>query len=340
VIKMKRRFFLVFGLVILVLFVCSCGDEDGGPNMAPDTVLTSFPPEGSTHSYRVQMVWTGTDNDGWVTGYELAWYSGVFSGNDFDTLSWVETSSKESTFVLPADSCCVDGENYSDHTFFVRAIDNDQARDETPAHVSFTATTMIPRTTITYPDWPPGVYADTLSPCVTVRWQGEDDDGQVVASRYVWKLYNDPWQEPPLPEDPRWSPWLPTNRFTVRLDRHPDNPWGIWVQSKDDAGAIEKVFKEGRNFIVVYIGEYKVNLPSISICCVDGACYGKQGPTLGCRSTADTTEWDVPITVDVGDTVCFTTSFLPGEFARQVTHIAFRFNDPGEPGSWLDATRG
>jgi hypothetical protein len=287
------------------------------------------------------MIWTGSDPDGYVTGYELAWYTGVFSGDEYDTLGWQYTTSKDSTFLLRADSSCNGGVPCRDHTFFVRAVDNAGGRDDTPAHVSFTATTKIPKTTITYPDWPYGVFADTLAPCVTVRWRGDDDDGNVVAYRYKWKRYNDPpWQEPPHPDEPGWSQWDPATSVTWRLvQTEPDNPWSIAIQAKDDAGAVETVFKPGDNFIVIYVNEEWVNLPLISVCCVEGTCMGKPGKSLGCRSTADTTQMEIPIGISVGDTVCFTTAFSPGKYATEVTDIAFKFNDSTEPGSWLDAGR-
>jgi hypothetical protein len=340
--RMKTRFVLLLWLLALFTVISSCGD-DGGPNIAPDTQLTASPPEGTAHSYLVHMAWKGTDPDGWVTGYEFGWHSGSLTTAEFESLAWVPTSTAESTFTVLADTCCVPGgDNYHGHTFLVRAIDNDGAKDESPAYVSFTATTEVPKTTITYPDWPHGTWADTLPPWVTVRWEGDDPDGEVVEYRYAWKRYEDPpWHLPPAFNDPsRWSPWSPENKVIRELTQtDPENPWSFYVQSKDNAGAIETVFKEGDNFIVIFVDPEKVNLPSISVCCNAGPCFGKQGPTIACRSTADTTKMDIPVEVSVGDTICFTTTTGPGKYARIVTDIQYRYNDPGEPGSWLDATK-
>jgi len=175
---------------------------------------------------------------------------------------------------------------------------------------------------------------------VTFYWSGTDQDGEVVEYRWGLKRYEDPpAHEPPPPWDPsRWSPWTRATRCTLELDQiDPENPWSFYVQCKDNAGAVEEVFEDGRNHILVYIDRNKVNYPSITICCRHGTCYGS-GKTIACRSTSDTTKMDIPVTLSIGDSVCFVASFTHGPYATKVTKIQFQVNDPLPSIYWHDAS--
>jgi hypothetical protein len=343
---MISRIVLMVGIVACSLAIVSCGGDDGGPNLSPDTSIVSGPAPGSSQSYRVGLEWRGTDPDGYITSYEYAWYSGPVPDEDLDTLlAWEGTEAVEDTFEVMADTCCVTGGDGSFHgyTFFVRAIDDDGAVDPTPAARSFTATTTPPRATIIFPERDPGQRDVFLPSCVTVVWSGADDDGEAAEFRYARKRYNDwPEAEPPYQDDPtQWSPWSTATACTIQLDqRDPENPWCFYVQAKDNAGAIETEFEGGRNFIRTFIDPAKRNLPDISISCFTGACIGPPGTTVGTRSTfSDTTLMDVPFTVDMNEEIIFRVSFSPGKYASRVEKIQYVEDDPSEPASWMDATK-
>jgi hypothetical protein len=89
--------------------------------------------------------------------------------------------------------------------------------------------------------------------------------------------------------------------------------------------------------VVVYVDERLASKPSISIACWRGKCSATGRRSLGSRSTQDTTAMDVPIGVEAGDTVCFRVAALPGEFASEITEIAYVKNPPDPdamPGNW------
>jgi hypothetical protein len=288
----------------------------------------------------------GTDPDGWITSYQYAWYSGPIPGGDLDTLlAWQATEAVEDTFEVMADTCCLgtgDG-SFHGYTFFVRAIDNDGAADPSPAFRSFTATTTLPEAEIIFPELDPGQRDVFLPACVTVGWSGTDIDGEVVEYRYARKRYKEfPEGEPPDQADPtKWSPWSAATSYTVQLDQQdPENPWCIYVQAKDNAGAIETEFEDGRNYIRIFIDPAMKNLPNISVSCYIGACIGPPGTLVGTRSTqADTTLMDVPLTVSSDDEVHFRIAFSPGQYSSKVEKVQFLVDDPFEPVNWLDATK-
>jgi len=338
---MKKQMMLLVGLAVFVCLVSSCGKNES-PNMLPDTTLNSppSPTAGSSHSYLVEMAWEGEDPDGRVVAYEIAWHDGISYTGMLDSLAWDRVTVTDSTFVVSADTCPDVGTSCEgSHTFFVRAVDDNGGKDPTPAYVSFTATTIIPHARIIYPPRQPEDIAVTSPTCVKVGWDGTDSDGHVVAYRYAWKPYEElPTHQPPPQRDHRWSPWTSaTEVVTTLLPLGDNNPWSFYVQARDDAGAIENVFQDKRNHILIYIDDTLESKAFVSICASRGSCSGS-GASVGCRSTYTPSLMEVPVNVDVGDTLCFRASFLPGHYAKKVTDIAFMVNDPSEPVTWKDAT--
>lgn len=330
---------LAIALVIAVCVTLSCGDDES-PNLVPETQLTAAPPQGGESSYRVSMAWTGSDPDGEVTGYEVAWRDGIVQAATLDSLVWESVDVTDSTFTVAADTCPAVGNTcHHTHTFFVRAVDNDGGKDPSPAYVGFDATTLTPRSRITFPPREAGQFGITLPTCVTIGWEGHNGEntGEPVAYRVARKKYEDwPVRQRPPDNDTRWSPWSGDKQVTVTLlPTEPEDPWSFYVQARDEAGAIENVFEDGRNHVIVYVDPILDSRPYASLSCLRGPCGAIGRKQLGHVSTADTAAFDVPVNVSIGDTICFRASALPGQYAEEVTHIAFLVNDPGEPGSWL-----
>ena len=118
--KMKRNLLPVLGLLLLALAACNKGEKL--PNVAPEThiSLTSINLVGDTRlRSQVTLHWYGEDQDGWVTGYEIS----------LDGSNWSAIDSQDSTFKF---SLAL-GTDTTDINFYVRAIDNDDAADPTPA---------------------------------------------------------------------------------------------------------------------------------------------------------------------------------------------------------------
>ena len=338
---MKRKAFSAVVLLLGVLLMMSCGDDGNGtrgPNLPPETEIVSGPEHGSTQTYLATIAWKGTDADGRVDAFDIAWHRGVITCGDLDSvLEWNRTTYRESTFAVTADTCPEQGTCHGTNTFCVRAVDNEGAIDPDPAFVSFTATTILPRTEIVYPEREGGQQWISLPGCVTFRWEGTDEDGEVVEYRYSAKGYYEwPGEGQPPPQDSRtmWSDWTADTEATIYLSTQ-GSPWSIFVQAKDNAGAVETYFGGPKNHMVVEVQEDE-NVPSVEVCAYRGPCMGARTP-LGCRSTDDPSGMNTVIEVATGDTLCFESSFTRGPYAEEVTHIAYLINDPGIPGAWKNA---
>jgi len=130
------RFVCAFSLVaaVAVSALFGCRDElvdDIDTNRAPDTYLTGAPAESTTAIYRVHLYWTGNDLDGIVTGYEYAVTDSLPGAAD--TLDYAYTTRTDSIFLIPVS----EGSQVLGHRFYVRAIDNEDAVDPTPAFTFF-----------------------------------------------------------------------------------------------------------------------------------------------------------------------------------------------------------
>jgi hypothetical protein len=335
---MMRKAFPAIAMLTAFLLITSCGDDGGGsrgPNIPPETEIVSGPDFGSTQTYAATIVWKGTDPDGRVDEFDIAWHRGVISCTDLDSvLDWQRTTYRESTFATLADTCPEQGICRGTNTFCVRAVDNDGGIDPDPAFVSFTSTTVLPRTEIIYPERDEGQLWIDLPGCLTFRWEGIDEDGEVVEYRYSAKSYYAwPEGEPPAQDNPSmWSDWTTDTEATIYLSTG-GSPWSIYVQSKDNAGAVETFFGTTKNHMVVNVQEDD-NVPFVEVCAFRGPCYGDL-TLLDCSSTDD--PLSSAINVSVGDTLCFESTFQPGPYAEEVTHIAYMVNDTGIPGAWKDA---
>lgn len=233
----------VWGVVsacCLALALPGCGDGPGGariPNVPPDTRVSSGPAAGSESSYRTAVHWYGTDADGDVVSYEVAvvrdlgWDDPV----DPDTLLWTPTASTESTFVVAADSCCYGGTSRHDPQYagaywgiLIRSVDNEGARDESPAGVFFLASTLVPKVSFVVPYESYGL--QTVGAHPYLAYKGEDPDGENERLSYKYlvvpkKTRNELWNGgiPPLeyeghgdlpymsPDLGVWSEWVPAD---------------------------------------------------------------------------------------------------------------------------------
>jgi len=135
----------------------------------PDTQITSGP-TGTISTTSTTFTWSGTDPDGYVVSY---YYK-------LDNGAWTYTTQTSKTFT---------GLSKGDHTFQVKARDNDGLVDPTPAQRSFKVYyTSEPDTQIT--SGPSGTIEGSEA---TFTWTGTDIDGYVVS--YYYKLDNGTWVE-------------------------------------------------------------------------------------------------------------------------------------------------
>lgn len=259
------------------------------PNALPETRVTGRPPDVIEAGFIVQFYWTGFDPDGRIERFQWKISNNGVNGISVqDTLThdpvtgmvlnpWFETTVTDSVFFVSADLPNFPGDpegvdrSFQTHTFWVRAVDNRGGVDPTPAHISFTSTTLLPVVTISGPARIRG--QDTsrgLPQSPTIRYQGADPDfitGLPTKVRFLWKRaylpsgddylrqktvydqnvdYYVPW------DDPEWSDWVPFPRDEAARSKTypPQTQWDtesptpirihylFAIQVQDTAGAV------------------------------------------------------------------------------------------------------
>ena len=296
---------ILFPILVIVLAMTACDTEVGGeglPNQAPRVYLSSGPLHGSPDTnYKVHFYWNGYDPDGRIDRFQYLVTDDEVTGSlliddgIYETLAqlgyeWSDVYAHDSIFkvtadsipdpgVDPADSLYLYGDRFlfrAQHTFFIRAVDEQDLVSELPKHRSFTSTTIAPEVKITYPADLGGVGGyDPLPPDVFFHWSGNDSvgDGTIIepdSTRFALLR--------------RGEHGLDTQTGGLLLD-FPAEIWSIWrhwdavdsldadlggrmaliegltpsssgqgegrylflVQAKDEAGAITSHYADGRN---------------------------------------------------------------------------------------------
>lgn len=279
---MSRRFIAMIPVGVLVLIAggCSVNTDLGGtkiPNSRPDTRVTGQPPTLLEAGFAVQFNWTGSDPDGRVVGYR--WKisdNGVDGISPADTLTidpltgaelhpWHFTSANDTIFLVLADQPDFPGDetgqprSYRSHSLFIAAVDDQGAIDPSPALISFTSTTIVPRAKAEYPNLGNQGFK-LVPPTVNMGWSGTDSDFDLrtpTKSRWLWKRAVDDGGNPirtPFEyslhydeiinfDDPEWSPWVPYANLDVdrqvAFPNELENEYFLFaVQVQDTAGAV------------------------------------------------------------------------------------------------------
>jgi hypothetical protein len=350
------------GCILLLLFT-ACSEKSGGTratNIPPETSIAFGPTEDSLTYYKVLAYWFGTDEDGDVDHFQVKTIKNVdrsdFGGDiDWDTVGvWTETTSRESLFVLEADSCCLgEGENSSASApwgLFVRAVDDQGAASEEPAMVFFKAGNAIPKVKIVIPVKLPIEFMDVPSHPF-VQWEGEDPDGDASRLQYKYLVIPDADRNPTFPRLPpfghegsggghaspeigTWSEWVPADCTSVRdidlsLYRGTQEKVWVYVTVKDEGGAElgEKLFvsyNNASNGIKLLVVETGSGVTTI----IDGG-------SLGRRSSMQVSEYESNVAgVFLGTEVSFR-FWAEEERGRGEIAEAYRYywDSPEDPGS-------
>ena len=288
-----------------LLIGCSPSDELGGVeliNALPDTRITGKPPVLEQTEITVEFSWSGSDADGSIIGYLWKMSSNSTDGiSVYDTLTvdpasgdtinpWYFTEATDSIFVVTADSSGFQPDMhlpeesqryFQPHTFFVRAVDDKNQVDPTPALITFTATTIAPTITINSPSKLAVSYkeAQALPPTFTLGWEGRDPDfliGTPTKVRYLLKKSGN--DVPPIVgeaefelykdqlisfNDPEWSDWIPyyndaedrRQTFKQSLDEQgaPRSYYLFAIQAQDTAGAKSLELTYAKTVHVIYM---------------------------------------------------------------------------------------
>ncbi len=278
---------------VVVLFTAGCGGSDAliGDflvNTPPETEVTMTPPVLNETSFTVDFFWSGSDSDGQVKAYEWRISNNgadrVVDIEDTLGLAWNYTEATDSTFLVTADlrgfepdvnnpaiPDSADWRFWETHTFFVRAIDDQGARDPSPARVSFTATTVAPEVIIDLPQFSDSNSCGDGPLALRFGWTGKDPDnpeGDPAFARFLLLEWGGPsvncltrdsfnaTNPIAAAPDSLWSDWIPYDApldsgVTVTFPAFPKSKAGtsffFAVQVRDVAGAVTATFEWGRN---------------------------------------------------------------------------------------------
>jgi hypothetical protein len=187
-----KNIYLLLISVSLFLFACNKGEKLD--NFAPETRISLISIDltgGSRLNSVFTLHWSGEDRDGYVAKYEFS----------FDGTNWTETKNQDSTFRFSISG----NSDTMDIHFWVRAIDNDNAKDATPATLRIpiknTAPTVLLDATKPIPD--------TVFSVFSTLWKASDLDGDETIDSVYIKLNNGSWYS--LPKTTTFITIVPQN---------------------------------------------------------------------------------------------------------------------------------
>lgn len=125
----------------------------------------------------VRLSWFGTDRDGFVVGFEIS----------LDNTNWDYTTTQDSTFIFNIPP----GQDTVDIDFYVRAIDNNNNTDATPAFIRVPLKNTPPEVEFNNDRGP----ADTAFIASTFFWNASDPDGDQTVERVFMKFNEGTWTE-------------------------------------------------------------------------------------------------------------------------------------------------
>jgi len=285
------------GIAAILFAGCSSDEGSVAPNQPPDTEITSsVPGEGESVPHQMEIRFSGRDADGTVPQFEYLlhtyprstarWADIVVPQPAVNDPRWGPARGEGTNFAIDlialADTLRADprgdiGDGHFDrwHTVFVRAIDNEGARDESPDSRTFSAFTLAPALWLLEPALPNPQVME-LPRTFVMHWNGVDDigDGRTqnpVSVRWVltpvaaadvgtervrdllYDLSEDQWGE--------WLAWgVVDSTREARLSNvltSGDAFFAFAVQGLDDGGAITPQFGDtplvDSNFGVLHV---------------------------------------------------------------------------------------
>lgn len=196
---------ILLGSLALLLMGCDT-DIAGDPfaNQPPNTSLSVRDSSlvdniesGNRFTSTVFISWSGTDPDGYISGFDIRFYDR--SESPAPDAGWSRTTANDTLILLPIPS----GSSIADVTFEARAVDNEGALDPTPATTVFPIQNSPPTLRFNRFDLP----ADTTFPVFSFAWVADDPEGLANLSRIEVSL-NDSMSFVALPPDVAFATFL------------------------------------------------------------------------------------------------------------------------------------
>jgi hypothetical protein len=258
------------------------------PNQAPEVRLTGAPlrPDPARPDfYAYTMQWVGYDPDGRVDHFLYAVDPPNPDVVNLADTTWHSTAKNEQTFFFSAGHPIEpvnprDPKAEAPHVFAVYAVDNLGAISTRPAVRGFFSFTQCPIVQVSEPA-PTGAFTPTVTPTVTIKWTGQDPDGQFTTKpvRWVFRLFGSKNADYPAISDfisfalvnpdslrklyaPEFPGWTSVGADTTSFQYHnlvPSSTYLFVVTGFDEAGAYDPVFSPSRNmlkFSVTFAGTF------------------------------------------------------------------------------------
>jgi len=165
---------------IPAVLLLSCNKGEPLLNQTPDSHISieamNLSGENRLNS-TVRLSWYGTDIDGYVTHFEYS----------TDGVIWFSTFTSDTTFLFNLDA----ESDTTDVDFYLRAIDDQGAKDETPAYLRIPLKNSAPNIEFIRDKLP----QDSSLAVLSFQWNAGDADGNETL-RHVWMKINDgDWYE-------------------------------------------------------------------------------------------------------------------------------------------------
>lgn len=185
---------LVWSVLLLLWSSVACDRGTPLENLPPETSIfveeINLTGQDRLNSV-VTLYWTGEDRDGYVTGFEVS----------TDGQSWGFTTATDSTFRFDLPT----GLDTVDVTLYVRAVDNAEARDPSPASLLVPLKNQPPvarfDTLVDYPDTVYSVWSTT--------WTVDDPDGFNTLDSTFVRVNDGPWR--PLARSVSYLTFIPVD---------------------------------------------------------------------------------------------------------------------------------
>ena len=176
-----RSFLALLASCCILLLACKRDDGSLLPNLAPNTTISIKEITLDERSFlisSVRLFWSGTDQDGFIKGFQLSQDSGrTWSGI---------VSTTDSLFRFSFNT----GTDTARISFMVRAIDQSGNTDLSPALITLPIRNSAP-TAVFDADLIP--LADTAFYSITLPFRADDADGNETIDSIFFRINNGPW---------------------------------------------------------------------------------------------------------------------------------------------------
>ncbi|MCK4233966.1 hypothetical protein KAX75_06025 [candidate division WOR-3 bacterium] len=235
-----------FLLILLIFTVCTKKPADiDVSNQPPDTYIVNVPPDSSNIYHARLLFWYGTDADGIVTRYDWAIddtvYNENIAGSGWHSLYMDSTLATQDTIAFEAPF----PDTIYTHVFYVRAVDNKDLPDPSPAQRIFNMSNIPPNTR--FFSTPKDSSQRFILGESTSTWKGINFAWTAIDSDEVFPpQFQYCWDDTTIDFDPAshkgWSNPIAEESYYFTGENAPlDSGYHIlYIRAIDDAGAIDQ----------------------------------------------------------------------------------------------------